>query len=130
MKRFMCLFLIFIMMFMVGCSMTENKSAKYDFEQISAEEAKEYMDAKTDYIILDVRTPEEFGTGHIKNAINIPDYEIESQAEKELKNKKQTILVYCRSGNRSKKAASMLAEMGYTSVMEFGGINDWKYETE
>ena len=100
------------------------------YTQITAEEAKAIMDSSDDVVILDVRTEEEFAEGHIPGAILIPDYEIEEQAETQLKDKEQVILVYCRSGNRSKAASAALAEMGYTNVQEFGGINDWPYETD
>ena len=98
------------------------------YEQISAEEAKQIMDTEENYVILDVRTEEEFFLGHIPGAGLIPDYEIEDRAEAELTDKEQLILVYCRSGNRSKDASAALAEMGYTNVKEFGGINDWPYQ--
>ena len=98
--------------------------------KITAEEAKQIMDSEANYIILDVRTDEEYAEGHIPNAILIPDYEIEEKAETILTDKNQTILVYCRSGNRSKSASEILARLGYTDVREFGGINDWPYEVE
>ena len=104
----------------------ENKIPQY--EQISAEKAKELMDTEKDYVILDARTQEEFDEGHIKGAIMIPEYEVSNRAEKELPNKDQLILVYCRSGRRSKIAAQALQELGYTNVKEFGGIIDWPYE--
>ena len=100
---------------------------KVTYEQINAKEAKELMDTESGYFILDVRTEEEFRAGHIENAILIPDYEIEARAEQELTDKEQMILVYCRSGRRSKGAAQKLAEMGYCNVKEFGGIIDWNY---
>ena len=100
-----------------------------DFEMISAEKAKEIMDTESGYIILDVRTQEEYDGGHIEGAILIPDYEIEARAENELKDKDQLILVYCRSGRRSKLAAQALVELGYGNVKEFGGIIDWTYGT-
>ena len=87
------------------------------------------MDSEQDYIILDVRTPEEFAERHIEGAILIPDYEIGAKAESILTDKDQLILVYCRSGRRSKNAASELAALGYTNIKEFGGINDWNYGT-
>ena len=96
--------------------------------QITAKEAKNIMETETDYIILDVRTEEEFKEGHIKNALLIPDYEIAEKAESVLTNKEQLILVYCRSGRRSKIAANELATMGYTNIKEFGGIIDWPYD--
>lgn len=100
-----------------------------EYIMITAQDAKKIIDEKTtDYIILDVRTPEEFETGHIENSILIPDYEINKRAENELPDKEQLILVYCRSGNRSKVASAKLAALGYKNVKEFGGINDWPYE--
>lgn len=101
-----------------------------DYVCITQEEAKRIIDTEEGYIILDVRTIEEFEGGHIPGAILIPDYEIEEKAPEQLTDKSQLILVYCRSGNRSKKASAALAEMGYTNVKEFGGINTWQYEIE
>ena len=98
------------------------------YEQISGEEAKRLMDTETDVIIIDARTIEEFNEGHIEGAILIPEYEIGERAEKVLSNKDQLILVYCRSGRRSKIASQALADLGYTNVKEFGGIIDWQYE--
>lgn len=101
-----------------------------EYVHISAEEAKNIMDSSEDYILLDVRTEEEFAEKHIPGAVLIPDTEIAQRAEKELLDKEKTVLVYCRSGRRSKLAAQILADMGYKNVLEFGGINDWPYETE
>ena len=98
------------------------------YEQISGEDAKRLMDTETDFIIVDARTEEEFNEGHIEGAILIPEYEISERAEKELPDKEQMILVYCRSGRRSKFASQALADLGYTNVKEFGGIIDWQYE--
>ena len=120
---------------LTGCSAQNNngtdagKDKQNTYTQISQEEAKALMDNETNYIILDVRTEEEFSEGHIKGAILIPDYDVEKNAERILTNKDQLILVYCRSGRRSKNAASELAALGYTNVKEFGGIIDWKYGT-
>ena len=102
---------------------------KNTYEQITPAEAKEIMDTEQNYIILDVRTEEEFAEGHIAGAILIPDYEITEKAEVILMDKEQQILVYCRSGRRSKNAASKLVELGYSNVKEFGGIIDWPYGT-
>lgn len=99
------------------------------YEQISAEQAKTIMDNEQDYIIIDARTEEEFAEEHIENAILIPEYEVADRAEKELPDKEQLILVYCRSGRRSKIASEELVKLGYTNVKEFGGIIDWPYET-
>ncbi len=107
---------------------TKNYINSLGYEQISGEQAKRLMDAETDYIIVDSRTIEEFNEGHIEDAILIPEYEISERAEKELLNKDQLILVYCRSGRRSKIAAQALVDLGYTNVKEFGGIIDWQYE--
>ena len=98
------------------------------YQQISAEEAKRIMDTETDFIIIDARTIEEFEEGHIKNAMLIPEYEIADRAEKELPDKGKLILVYCRSGRRSKIASEELVKLGYNNVKEFGGIIDWPYE--
>lgn len=98
------------------------------YEQINAEKAKEIMDSGVDYIIIDARTDEEFADGHIKDAILIPEYEIADRAETELTDKDALILVYCRSGRRSKIASEELVNLGYTNVKEFGGIIDWPYE--
>ena len=94
---------------------------------ITGAEAKALMESEENYIILDVRTQEEFDDGHISGAILIPDYEIAEKAEDILTDKEQLILVYCRSGRRSKLASAVLAEMGYTNIKEFGGVIDWEY---
>ena len=107
----------------------KEKHMKNTYQQISAEEAKQIMDTETDYIIIDARTTEEFAEGHIENAILIPEYEIAERAEKEFPDKDALILVYCRSGRRSKIASEELVKLGYTNVKEFGGIIDWPYET-
>lgn len=117
---------------LAGCSQesarTTDDSAGY--RQVTAQEAKELMDSEEGYIILDVRTDEEYAEGHIPGAILIPHDDIANQAEETLADKDQLILVYCRSGNRSRQAAEALAELGYTNVVDFGGINDWPYEIE
>ena len=100
------------------------------YEQITPEEAKKIMDSGEDYIILDTREQDEFDEGHIPGAILIPYTEIENKAEEMLPDKDKLILVYCRSGRRSKIAAESLAKLGYTNVKEFGGIIDWPYEVE
>lgn len=106
------------------------KGEKAMYEQITAEKAKEIMDTESDYIILDVREQDEFDEEHIKGSILIPYTEIENKAEEMLPDKNKQILVYCRSGRRSKIAALSLAKLGYTNVKEFGGIIDWPYETD
>mgnify|MGYP003475045340 FL=1 len=100
------------------------------YYQIPQDEAKRIMDEESDYIIVDAREQSEYDEGHIKGAIVIPYTEIEQKAEEMLPDKEQLILVYCRSGRRSKIAAQSLANMGYTNVKEFGGIIDWQYGIE
>lgn len=100
------------------------------YEQITAEEAKKIMNSGEEHIILDTREQDEFDEGHIPGAILIPYTEIENKAEEMLPDKDKLILVYCRSGRRSKIAAESLAKLGYTNVKEFGGIIDWPYEIE
>ena len=98
------------------------------YQQITAEEAKKIMDSGEEHIILDTREQDEFDEGHIKGSILIPYTEIENKAEEMLPDKDKLILVYCRSGRRSKIAAESLAKLGYTNIKEFGGIIDWPYE--
>lgn len=98
------------------------------YQQITAKEAKTIIDTEQDYIIVDARTEEEFVEGHIEDAVLIPEYEIKDRAKKELPDKDALILVYCRSGRRSKIASEELVKLGYTNVKEFGGIIDWPYE--
>lgn len=99
------------------------------YEQITQEEAKQIMDTTNGYILLDTRTQEEYDQSHIPGALLIPHTEIAQRAEEELPDKDQVILVYCRSGNRSKQASEKLAKLGYSNVYEFGGIIDWPGET-
>ena len=108
----------------------EEKGEKAMFEQITAEEAKKIMDSGEEHIILDTREQDEFDEGHIPNAILIPYTQIENKAIELLPDKDKLILVYCRSGRRSKIAAESLSKLGYTNVKEFGGIIDWPYEVE
>ena len=127
MKRFFSYLIILATLFsLFGCLNSKNDVS---YQHITADEAKALMDSEEGYIILDVRTDVEFAEGHIPGAILIPDYEIKKRAEEILTDKDQLILVYCRSGRRSKNAASDLADLGYTNVKEFGGIIDWKYGT-
>ena len=124
-KRFLLMLLTLALPFgCVGCS--DGGSATYD--QISGAEAKALMDSESGYIIIDAREQYEYDEGHILGAILIPYGEIADRAEKELTDKDQLILVYCRSGRRSKIAAEELVKLGYTNVKEFGGIIDWEYE--
>ena len=117
--------LMFAIMFFAGCS---EEVSKVGYKQITTEEAIIMMAEESDYIILDVRTPEEYESGHIKDAINIPNEIIGDKEIAELPDKEQLIMIYCRSGNRSKQASEKLVELGYTNVVEFGGINTWTEE--
>ena len=120
--------MLIISLSLFGLTACQNGSKNATYEQITPQQAKEIMDAEQDYIIIDARTEEEFAEGHIENAILIPEYEIANRAEKELPDKDALILVYCRSGRRSKIASEELVKLGYTNVKEFGGIIDWPYE--
>ena len=120
------MFIISLSLF--GLTACQDSGNNATYEQITAQEAKEIMDTEQDYIIIDARTEEEFAEGHIANAILIPEYEIKDRAEKKLPDKDALILVYCRSGRRSKIASEELVNLGYTNVKEFGGIIDWPYE--
>ena len=108
---------------------TEGETMKANtYRQISMEEAKKVMASENNYIILDVRRQDEYSEGHIPGAICIPNESIGTDEIPELPDKDQLILVYCRSGNRSKQAAQKLVQLGYTHVVEFGGIMDWDGE--
>ena len=111
-----------------GCAGTSNNQTN-TYRQISMEEAVAMMAQETGYIILDVRRPDEFAAGHIPNAINVPNESIGTSDIPELPDKDQLIMVYCRSGRRSKEASEKLVKLGYTNIVEFGGIQDWKGET-
>ena len=125
-KGLIIMFLISLSLF--GFSACQDSENNVTYEQITAKEAKTIMETQPDYIIIDARTQEEFADGHIEGAIMIPEYEIANRAEKELPDKDALILVYCRSGRRSKIASEELVKLGYTNVKEFGGIIDWPYE--
>ena len=123
-------FLLLAVMLLTACGQDKEKDQGAVYVNITAEEAKEIMDSEEGYIILDVRTQEEYDQGHIPGAIVISHEEIAEKSEDVLTDKDQLILVYCRSGRRSKIAAEALVELGYTNIKEFGGIIDWPYETE
>ena len=131
MKYLVSVLAVFLAVGLAGCgdSSGAEGEATGEYKQITMDEAVIMMDEETDYIILDVRRPDEFAEKHIPNAINVPNETIGEEAIPELPDKDQLLLVYCRSGNRSKQASKKLAEMGYTNVYEFGGINDWPGET-
>ena len=124
MRKLLSVFLAVILL--AGCSAPKETAS---YRQISMDEAITMMEEESGYIILDVRTPEEFADKHIPGAVNIPNETISTEKIPELPDKDQLILVYCRSGNRSKQASEKLAALGYTNVVEFGGINSWPGET-
>ena len=111
-----------------SCGTRTGSSAGY--RQISMDEAVKTMKDEKNYIILDVRRPDEYSEGHIPGAINVPNEDIDTSDIAELPNKSQLILVYCRSGRRSKEAAAKLVKLGYTNIVEFGGILDWQGNIE
>lgn len=126
MKRIFPLLLTFLLL-LTGCGGSGSDSS---YQQITQEEAKEMMDTE-EVIILDVREQDEYDSGHIPGAVLLPVNSIdETRAAQVIPTKDTTVLVYCRSGNRSRTASARLARLGYTQVYEFGGIRDWPYETE
>ena len=124
------LLVLVILLALGGCGQApEENTAGY--QQITAEEAKQMIDEMDDELILDVREQEEYDEKHISDAVLFPVGMIDAEtAEGIIPEKDTTVLVYCRSGNRSKTASQKLVELGYTEVYEFGGIKDWPYETE
>lgn len=118
--------LILSALLLTGCS----AGASASYTQISQQEAMAIMEEETGYVILDVRTAGEYEDGHIPGAVNLPVDEVDAKAADLLTSKEQLILVYCRSGNRSKRASQILADQGYTNVKEFGGINTWPGEIQ
>lgn len=138
-KRIASVMLLLVALLVSGCAIDESvqkslqntpqPSTAAVYQKIAASEALRIMEETDGYILLDVRTQEEFEQAHIKGAILLPDTEIKDKAEEQLKDKNALILVYCRSGRRSAQASQQLADMGYTKVNDFGGIIDWPYET-
>ena len=126
MKKWM--FLLLAAILLTACGQTNGNEQEAMYVNITAQEAKTIMDNEEGYVILDTRTREEYDQGHIPGAIQISHDEIMEKAEEVLTDKDQLILVYCRSGRRSKIAAEALVELGYTNIKEFGGIIDWPYE--
>jgi len=120
----------FILSLMLLSACSAPSSSKDGYRQISMDEAVKMMRDEKDYIILDVRRPDEYAAGHIPGAINVPNEDIGTAEIAELPDKSQLILVYCRSGRRSKEASAKLVKLGYTNVVEFGGIQDYKGEIE
>lgn len=129
MKKFKILAIAMVScMAFASCGTPGTETSSY--KQISAEAAMELMEKEEDYVILDVRTQEEYDEKHIPGAILIPNETIGTEEISELPDKEQMIFVYCRSGNRSKQASEKLVKLGYTNVVEFGGIEDWTGEVE
>ena len=130
MKKSLFFALIIVIIGMV-IFLNKNKKIENDntIKHVSMDDIVQIMNENTDYIILDVRTISEYNQGHIPNAICIPNETINEDIINELTNKNQMILIYCRSGRRSKEAAEKLKQLGYTNLIEFGGIIDWKGET-
>ena len=122
--------LLLVILLLAGCADTTGGENDATYRQITMSEAVEMMASESDYIILDVRRPDEFSAGHIPNAVNIPNESIGADEIDELPDKDRLILVYCRSGNRSKQASEKLVRLGYTNIVECGGILDWKGEIE
>ena len=112
---------------LTGCSRASSQQGAY--RKISADEASQMMSELKDFILLDVRTEGEYRESHIAGAMLIPNQEINDRAEKELPDKNRVILVYCQSGGRSASAARELIRLGYENVYDFGGINDWPFDT-
>ena len=147
MKKILCIISAVLCIFLTACGdatsigiiggadgptsiIIAEKGEKAMYQQITAEEAKKIMDSGEEHIVLDTREQEEFDNGHIPGALLIPYTEIENKAEEMIPDKNAQILVYCRSGRRSKIASQSLSKLGYTNVKEFGGIIDWPYEVE
>ena len=118
--------ILLVALLLAGCAAPAEGGS---YRQINMGEAITMMEEESDYIILDVRTAAEFAEKHIPGALNIPNETIGTEPIPELPDKDQLILVYCRSGNRSKQASEKLVALGYTNIVEFGGINDWPGET-
>ena len=122
--------LLFLIVSLAGCGSREEENTA-SYQQVTAEEAKSMMEEQPDAVILDVREKDEYDAGHIPGAVLLPVGTInEETAASAIPEKDTVVLVYCRSGNRSKTASQVLADLGYTQIYEFGGIKDWPYEIE
>ena len=127
MKRMLPMLLL-LSFALTGCAASATLSETNTYRQITMSEAVELMEKEDNYIILDVRTEQEYAAGHIPGAIVIPNETIGTEEIPRLPDKDQLIMVYCRSGNRSKQASDKLVKLGYTNIVEFGGINSWPGE--
>ena len=124
------LLILALSLFLAGCMVTKTSKTSSSYKTISSKEAQQMIEDNKDALILDVRTAAEYESGHIPNAINLSNEDIQAGKVDSLKDKSQLIMVYCRSGNRSRQAAQKLAELGYTNVVDFGGIQSWQGDIE
>ena len=124
------LLIIALSLFLAGCMVTKTSETSSSYKTISSKEAQQMIEEHKDALILDVRTAAEYESGHIPNAVNLSNEDIQAGKVDSLKDKSQLIMVYCRSGNRSRQAAQKLAELGYTNVVDFGGIQSWQGDIE
>ena len=124
------LLILALSLFLAGCTVTKTSETSSSYKTISSTEAQQMIEDNKDALILDVRTAAEYESGHIPNAVNLSNEDIQAGKVDSLKDKSQLIMVYCRSGNRSRQAAQKLAELGYTNVVDFGGIQSWQGDIE
>ena len=124
------LLILALSLFLAGCMVTKTSETSGSYKTISSKEAQQMIENNKDALILDVRTAAEYESGHIPNAVNLSNEDIQAGKVDSLKDKSQLIMVYCRSGNRSRQAAQKLAELGYTNVVDFGGIQSWQGDIE
>jgi len=124
------LLILALSLFLAGCMVTKTSKTSSSYKTISSTEAQQMIEDNKDALILDVRTAAEYESGHIPNAVNLSNEDIQAGKVDSLKDKSQLIMVYCRSGNRSRQAAQKLAELGYTNVVDFGGIQSWQGDIE
>lgn len=124
------LLILALSLFLAGCMVTKTSKTSGSYKTISSKEAQQMIEENKDALILDVRTAAEYESGHIPNAVNLSNEDIQAGKVDSLKDKSQLIMVYCRSGNRSRQAAQKLAELGYTNVVDFGGIQSWQGDIE
>lgn len=126
-----CLLTVLLLVGLTGCGSEKERDDTASYQQITAEEAKSMMEEQPDAVILDVREQDEYDAGHIPSAVLLPVGTVnEETAASAIPEKDTVVLVYCRSGNRSKTASQALADLGYSQIYEFGGIKDWPYEVE
>ena len=124
------LLILALSLFLAGCMITKTSETSSSYKTISSTEAQQMIEDNKDALILDVRTAAEYESGHIPNAVNLSNEDIQAGKVDSLKDKSQLIMVYCRSGNRSRQAAQKLAELGDTNVVDFGGIQSWQGDIE